>query len=151
MIRCQFQIDGVFMPGLQTHCHAHGAQSARSGRSPAHPRVPRPRQAEELRAVALTVAAKHTADPLRARAAADRARAAADPLAELASGRGEDAGELPPQARAPALCRAPALRSCALTSYRPLSYPTSDYTLTLTDDLSRAGPGSKRRQGCQAC
>ncbi|KAK9834254.1 hypothetical protein WJX81_000411 [Elliptochloris bilobata] len=57
-------------------------------------------QAEQLRAVALTVAAKYTADPLRARAATARARAAADPLAELASRRssGSGLGDLPPQA-----------------------------------------------------
>jgi len=102
------------MPGLQALCPAHGAQSARPGQPPAQQRAPRPRQAEELRAVALTVAAEHTADPLRARAAADRARAAADPLAELASGRGEDAGELPPQARAAAPCPVPVLPASAL-------------------------------------
>ncbi len=59
-------------------------------------------QAEELRAVALAVAAKYTADPLRSRAAAAQARVAADPLAELTSQRtsqGGDAGALPPQAR----------------------------------------------------
>ena len=57
-------------------------------------------QAAQLRVVALTVAAKFTADPLRARAAATRARAAADPIAELASRRssGAGAGDLPPQA-----------------------------------------------------
>lgn len=64
-------------------------------------------QAEELRAVALAVAAKYTADPLRSRATAAQARVAADPLAELTSQRtsqGGDAGALPPQARSLAAC-----------------------------------------------
>ena len=78
-------------------------------------------QAEQLRAVALAVAAKFMADPLRARAASTRARTAADPLAELASRRSSGAGldDLPPQASPRALptsrmlsCPSPCRQTC---------------------------------------